>query len=231
MTTRILVYGDSNSWGTLDGDDGLRFAGRWPVAMAHALNAKGHNAEIVEECLPGRTTDVGDSQMDPITPQTFDGSVPLKPILLSHQPLDHVLIMLGTNDLKVRFNRSAADIAAGLMKLAGIVRATPCGPGPWIAQRQDGPTPAPSVSILCPLVLGARADDPGWLRAAEWLGGRAKSQQLSSLLASECAREGVNFIDPNAVAQSSDLDPIHWAAQTHAPVGQYVAEQLAAKLG
>ena len=31
---RILVYGDSNSWGYLDDGEGHRAANRWPVEMA-----------------------------------------------------------------------------------------------------------------------------------------------------------------------------------------------------
>ena len=30
---RILVYGDSNSWGYLDDGSGQRYAGRWPQQM------------------------------------------------------------------------------------------------------------------------------------------------------------------------------------------------------
>ena len=45
---RIMVYGDSNSWGYLDEEDGLReprrFEGRWPVVMARALTGQGAEA-------------------------------------------------------------------------------------------------------------------------------------------------------------------------------------------
>ena len=43
---RILVYGDSNSWGYLDDGSGVRFAGRWPVSMASALTAAGQDVEL-----------------------------------------------------------------------------------------------------------------------------------------------------------------------------------------
>ena len=54
--------------------------------------------EIIEEGLNGRTT-VWD---DPI--EGFkNGSLQLPPCLESQKPLDLVVLMLGTNDLKARF--------------------------------------------------------------------------------------------------------------------------------
>ena len=104
---RILIYGDSNSWGYLDDGSGQRFGGRWPLQMASQLDA-----EIIEECLPGRVT----HGADPAEGPQFDGTAPFLAILMSHQPLDRVIIMLGTNDMKARFDRSAEDISAGVMQ-------------------------------------------------------------------------------------------------------------------
>ena len=92
---RILVYGDSNSWGYLDDGSGTRHPERWPVMMARHLRQTGIAAELVEECLPGRTTNLDDPQKG----AWCNGRTPLRAILLSQQPLDHVLLMLGTNDL------------------------------------------------------------------------------------------------------------------------------------
>ena len=58
---RILVYGDSNSWGYLDDGSGQRYENRWPVVMAGELVARGMPVELVEECLPGRTTSADDA--------------------------------------------------------------------------------------------------------------------------------------------------------------------------
>ena len=62
MSIRILIYGDSNSWGYLDDGLGTRFEGRWPVSMAAQLLTDGHDIELIEECLPGRTTNLDDPQ-------------------------------------------------------------------------------------------------------------------------------------------------------------------------
>ena len=97
---------------------------------------------IVEEGLNGRTT-VWD---DPLEPHR-NGRELLLPILLTHQPLDLVIVMLGTNDLKHRMNASAAEIAEGAGMLVDIVAASGCGP--------DGR--APQTLLVCPAPI-ARLD-------------------------------------------------------------------------
>ena len=217
---RLLIYGDSNSWGYLDDGSGIRHGVRWPLVMARSFASQGKPVELIEECLPGRTSNAN----DPLEGAVFNGATPFAAILLSHQPLDHVLIMLGTNDMKARFGRDAAAITAGIMSLVDICAASPCGPGGWGA----GIT-AP-VTVICPPVLGARAEDPAWERHAEWQGGRSRSQELPDLLAAACANAGAGFIDGNDHAVSSDIDPIHWSADTHRTFGEAMADRLMAGL-
>ena len=73
---------------------------------------------VIEEGLGGRTT-VSD---DPIEGAEKNGKTYLYPCLMSHRPLDVVVIMLGTNDLKARFNKTAWEIAAGVGVLVDIVQ-------------------------------------------------------------------------------------------------------------
>ena len=221
---RILVYGDSNSWGYLDDGSGRRYENRWPVVMANALTTHGTAVELVEECLPGRTTSTDDAESPNGDPALLNGTGPLAAILLSQQPLDHIILMLGTNDMKVRFGRDAAAITAGVMQLAAIIKATPAGHGGW-----DGTEPAP-LTVICPPELGARADDPTWIRHDEWRGGHEVSQELPAVLGPACAKAGIGFVDGNEYASSSGLDPIHWTAATHEAFGAAIAARLASRL-
>ena len=220
MSKHILVYGDSNSWGYLDDGSGHRFAGRWPVSMTARLLADGYDITLTEECLPGRTTNLNDPQEGP----EFNGATPLRAILLSHQPVDHVLIMLGTNDLKRRFSRSAEDIVAAQTGLAEMAASTPCGKGGWAASRM------PKVTLICPPHLGARADKDDWERVAEWRGGRAQSLTMPPLLITAASAAGIDFIDGNEYAASSSRDPIHWDADTHLRFGTGIAAHMAERL-
>lgn len=85
---------------------GQRFAEnvRWTGVLASML---GPDFRIIEEGLNARTTAFD----DPVEGLHKNGRAYLLPCLESHAPLDLVIIMLGTNDLKQRFRLPASDIA------------------------------------------------------------------------------------------------------------------------
>ncbi|MGH3100205.1 MAG: GDSL-type esterase/lipase family protein, partial [Thermoleophilia bacterium] len=137
----IMCYGDSNTWGCipLTGAEPPRRYGpadRWPGVLRREL---GDGFWIVEEGLNGRTT-VWDDPLEPFR----SGKELLGPSLLTHQPIDLVIVMLGTNDLKIRFGASARDIAAGAGFLLDIVGASDCGP-------EGSP---PQALLVCPPPVG-----------------------------------------------------------------------------
>ncbi len=116
----ILCFGDSLTWGwipVIEGPSTRRYPyeQRWTGAMASYL---GDTCHIVEEGLSARTT----SADDPNDPR-LNGSACLPTLIASHLPLDLVILLLGTNDIKPFFNRTADDIAGGMAKLVGQVLA------------------------------------------------------------------------------------------------------------
>ena len=123
MTKTILCYGDSNTYGaaTVERPDG-RYGPdeRWPGVLRAAL---GSGWLVIEEGLGGRTT-VSD---DPVEGLEKNGRTYLLPCLHTHKPLDVVIIMLGTNDLKARFGKSAWEIAQGVGVLVDIVKSAGVG--------------------------------------------------------------------------------------------------------
>ncbi|MEM7461801.1 MAG: hydrolase, partial [Pseudomonadota bacterium] len=88
----------------------LEYERRWTGVAANLL---GSGWRVVEEGLPGRTT-VHD---DPIEGRHKNGLSALPMVLESHRPIDMLVIMLGTNDLKTRFSLTAGDIACSEGKL------------------------------------------------------------------------------------------------------------------
>src|ERR671917_870887 len=109
----VLCYGDSNTWG-YDPATRERFPPhvRWTGVLATLLGAE---YRVIEEGLNGRTT----RWDDPIEPGR-NGLTYLRPCIESHKPLDLMVIMLGTNDLKRRFNLVASDIAQSAAELAQL---------------------------------------------------------------------------------------------------------------
>ena len=204
----ILCYGDSNTWGCipLEGPEPARRfppKKRWPGVLRREL---GHGHWVVEEGLNGRTT-VWD---DPLEPHR-NGRTLLPPTLLTHQPLDLVIVMLGTNDLKHRLNASAAEIAAGAGMLVDIVAASGCGPS----------ARAPQTLLVCPAPI-AQLD----LFADAFEGGTEKSRLLAGHFAAIAEDRSCAFLDAGAVISSSDVDGIHLDEREHTRLGAALAEQV-----
>jgi lysophospholipase L1-like esterase len=205
----VLCYGDSNTWG-YNPSTGARYAPdeRWPGVMRAAL---GEGYTVIEEGLNGRTT-VWD---DPIEPGR-NGKPYFLPCLLTHHPLDLVIILLGTNDLKHRFGLSAYDIARGAAVLVELAQASDAGP-------EDGP---PEVLLVAPPPVARLTNF-----SLEFVGAEEKSRALGReyrLLAEElrCA-----FLDAGSVVISSDRDGIHLDLDQQAALGRALAAKVAALLG
>ena len=147
----ILCYGDSNTFGwrgTLDGP-ARRFPPevRWTGRLAALL---GPDWTIIEEGLGGRTLadnfTVGNGICFPGA--GLSGKDYLPACLLSHLPLDAVIIMLGSNDMKSALGKNEFDIAAGMATLADIVLTFPWG--------ELLKYPHPQLLIVSPPLIGAR---------------------------------------------------------------------------
>ncbi len=132
MKKHIVCYGDSNTHGYCAADDG-RFNEneRWPRLLEKKL---GDDYLVFEEGLSGRTTCFD----DPIH-EGLSGLDYIYPCLMSHEPVDLLIIMLGTNDTKERFGASAACIALVLYKTVFSVAAG------MPLENSDCWPPAPSV--------------------------------------------------------------------------------------
>ncbi len=208
---RILVYVDSNCWDYLDDGSNQRHDGRCLQQMVNQLNA-----ELIEDCPPGRVTYDADLVERPY----FDGTAPLLAILMSRQPLDHVIIILGTNDMKARVNRNGNDITAGVMHRVDIVQSSGTDRGSWDAFL------APAAHVICPPALGGKTAYKCWLKHKKWIGGLEKSQMLASTLERTCHKREIDFIDKNEFIVSSPDHPVYWQANTHRQFGKAVAAQM-----
>lgn len=199
MTKTLLLYGDSNTHGTMPmtslGSMG-RFAHRhrWTSLLAADLDGW----EVIPEGHPGRTT----LHDDPIEGPHRNGLTVLPSILESHRPIDVVLLMLGTNDLKQRFSVNPGDIAMSLERLVHLIRASGTGP-------MGG---APAVVLVAPPPI--RETGP---LAQIFAGGEEKSQHLGREIGAVAHRNGLPFVDLAGKVEVSATDGIHYDAEA-APV-------------
>ena len=107
MKKRVLCYGDSNTWGFNAMNEnvyGQRFPEevRWTGRLQTLL---GENWTVIEEGLCGRTTVFE----DPLR-EGLNGLQYLGPCLATHNPIDYLILMLGTNDCKARFSALPKNI-------------------------------------------------------------------------------------------------------------------------
>lgn len=110
----ILCYGDSNTWGAVpNSDDRYPRSVRWPGALQGLL---GEEYEVISEGLNGRTMVV----VDPVKPYRT-GITHLQSILQSADPIDTVIVMLGTNDIKNTYNLSPKQIAEHLEQTISMI--------------------------------------------------------------------------------------------------------------
>jgi lysophospholipase L1-like esterase len=203
----ILCYGDSLTYGSSPIPNGPRHAweDRWP----HALQAKlGADVHCIAEGLGGRTTAVDDWYAD----ADRNGARVLPTLLRSHGPLDMVIIMLGTNDLKPFLGRTAQEASNGMRRLIQIVRAHAA------AERQ----PVPQIVIVAPPPLSDTKHPEMLLH----FGGQSaidESKKFAQWYKLRADEEGVNFFDAGSVASADPADGVHLNAQATRAIGEGLA--------
>ncbi|UUW73261.1 SGNH/GDSL hydrolase family protein [Pseudomonas oryzihabitans] len=201
----LLCYGDSNTHGTrpltqpgvlerFDWDE------RWTGILARGL---GRDWRVIEEGLPARTT-VHD---DPIDGHHKNGLSYLRPCLESQLPVDVLLLMLGTNDLKARLSVTPADIASALQVLLEEIKR--CNAGP------DGATPRLIVMAPAPI------EEVGFLGEI-FAGGAAKSRQLAARYRQVAKAQGAAFVDAGEIIQVSPVDGVHFEEDQHRRLGEHL---------
>jgi lysophospholipase L1-like esterase len=205
----ILCYGDSNTWG-YDPQTRSRFPHdvRWTGVLASSL---GTGYRVVEEGLNGRTT----RWDDPIEAGR-NGLTFLQPCLESHLPLDLVIVMLGTNDLKQRFGLSASDIAQSAASLAKAASR--------YAQTSAG-DPAQILLVAPPAVTTLTEFDQMFAGAQE------RSRQFSHYYRLAATWNRLPFFDAGSVIVSSERDGIHFEAAEHRKLGEALAVEARRLIG
>ncbi|MEP1537322.1 MAG: GDSL-type esterase/lipase family protein [Paracoccaceae bacterium] len=201
---RILVYGDSNTFGTgpmatLSDDPIFSKSERWAGVMADQLGA---DVDVIVEGLPGRTT-VFD---DPTEGAYRNGLRTLKAILMSHRPIDLLILKLGTNDTQHRYNLGPQDIAMGCARLVKD------------AVQLDV---VDRILVICPAPVRERGD-----LAEVFKGAEQRCVGLSEQMERFASENGAEFLDAAAHVSVDDLDGVHLSAESHKILGRVVAQKV-----
>lgn len=210
MRKQILCYGDSNTWGFVPGT-GMRQPEdvRWTGVCQKAL---GDGYRIIENGLNGRTTVLDDRFSD-----YLNGKKSLGYTLISQKPLDLVVLMLGTNDLKYVNALAAATGADELVRMLlnanGIYRTSqPIFPKGAKVLLVAPPLIAPEITTLFPNSTLVR--------------GGEETPKFSQLYENVAKNRGVYFLDAALYAQPSLTDCVHITPESHACLGEAIAQKI-----
>lgn len=202
----ILFFGDSNTFGShpLGGRHPYedRFTGRLQMAL-------GSEYRVIEEGCGGRTT-VFEDEIE----QGRNGRTALPTCLASHNPLDLVVIMLGTNDLKERFQATPWDLGKAMHQLLRIVNNFPYEPH----------YSRPQVLLVSPIEIGEGIEDSPFgcfTNAAV-----AKSKTFASVYAQVAREAGAHFFDAATVAGPSKEDRLHMDKNSHAALAVALEKEI-----
>ncbi len=206
MKKHILCVGDSNTHGYCAepsdcADGGSRFneEERWTCLLQKAL---GEAYLVTEEGLSGRTTVF----VDPLH-ESMDALSVIYSLLKSHETIDLLIIMLGTNDTKERFGANAACIAAGMERLILKAKSVDCWGGKM-----------PKILVVAPPPIEPQHNDP-----VMGPGCSEKAYGLAKEYAVIAERQNVEFLDA-AGCEFNHMDYMHLTKRGHSQLAERLAE-------
>lgn len=211
----ILAYGDSLTFGANPIKNGPRHAyeDRWPTVLERGL---GGTARVIAEGLGGRTT----AHDDWFANADRNGARILPTLLESHSPLDMVIIMLGTNDIKPIHGRTASEAGRGMGRLVQIVR------GHYGGKRE----PVPEIVLVAPppIILGDNEDMMNHFGPDDAI---ATSVNFASEYSKRAEEHGVHFFDAGTVANTDKADGVHLDAANTRAIGEGLVPLVREVLG
>lgn len=212
----ILCYGDSNVWGSVPHhcartDPSSRYPEhvRWTSVLKDDLD---DDYRVIEEGLSGRTT------IYSIPDQWYKCGEPyLLPCLLTHRPLDLVIMMLGTNDLRLCYHADTEHVDKGVRRLIDIIQGCPeCGVG----------VKPPKILLVSPIEI---RKPTGRMDFFEDRGGDIcieLARRFAPAYKAAAEEMGCEFLDAALYGVPSEKDGLHLTHESHIALGHAIAEKV-----
>lgn len=196
----ILCFGDSNTWGYIPGSEEMRYSRdiRWTSILQKLL---GESYEVISEGLPGRVIKSSKAKA------YKNGIEYILPCLLSHSPVDSVVLMLGTNDVKHKYELSAQDIANNLEEKINIIRSIEHGD-------------SINIVIICPAPV-VHAQN-GWHEIFNM----NTMVELQKLYKDVAERNHCKFINAGDYVSSSPIDGVHLDEGAHQKIAEVLKDKI-----
>ncbi len=203
---RILCIGDSNTWG-YNPENRMRHERRWTKILAEMMPEE----EIIEEGLCGRTL----VSMEHGKRERC-GIDSLKMILATHKPVDMVIVMLGSNDLKRNFQCGANYIAGAVCEYIKIIN----NPYNWEKFY------VPKLLVISPVLLREEIVEKEGVYGEFDENSLIQSKHLAEAIESACNAYSVEFMDAAQYAEASLIDCLHMDAENHQKLALGIYEKI-----
>jgi len=194
----ILCFGDSNTWG-YDPATQTRFSKdiRWTGVLQQLLGSK---YNVIEEGLNGRTTNVNEKQDHGLGYfRPFRSAMDLLSVLIeTNSPLDLIIVMLGTNDLKTNFNQSSEMIAKNMRLVCESII-------------DNDYFHSKSIILVSPTHINE--ESPNLLDS--FIGTTQASQSFSNSYRKISDDLDLYFLDASESVKTNKIDGLHWDAMQH----------------
>ena len=194
----ILCFGDSNTWG-YDPATQTRFSKdiRWTGVLQQLLGSK---YNVIEEGLNGRTTNVNEKQDHGLGYfRPFRSAMDLLSVLIeTNSPLDIIIVMLGTNDLKTNFNQSSEMIAKNMRLVCESII-------------DNDYFQSKSIILVSPTHINE--ESPNLLDS--FIGTTQASQSFSNSYRKISDDLDLYFLDASESVKTNKIDGLHWDAMQH----------------
>ena len=203
---RILCIGDSNTWG-YNPENGLRHEKRWTRVLGKLMTEH----EIVDEGMNGRTI----LSVEPFMKERC-GIASLKMLLMSHKPIDYVIVMLGTNELKTSFECSAEYIAKGIEEFIKVIN----------DKEMWDRFSVPRLLVVSPVLIREELITNG-----DVLGGFdeksvIQSKRMAAAIENVCQKYQVDFMNAADYAMASLVDNVHMDEENHGKLALAINRKL-----
>lgn len=203
---RILCIGDSNTWG-YNPENGWRHEKRWTKVLGELMPEN----EIVEEGMNGRTL----LSVDPFMHERC-GIAGLKMLLMSHKPLDLVIVMLGTNELKTSFECSAKYVAQGIEEFIKVIE------DETLWDRFS----VPKLLVVSPVLIREELIVNGDVFGGYDEKSVRESQRMAVSIEAVCKKYDVAFMNAADFAVASLVDNIHMDEENHGKLALAINRKL-----
>lgn len=207
----ILCFGDSNTFASHPLGGRHPYDVRWTGRLQALLGAE---YRVIEEGLGGRTT-VFEDQISP----GRNGRAALPAAIATHNPIDLIVVMLGTNDLKAQYHATMWDLGRAMEQLMHIIDAYEYAPH----------YKKPQVLLVSPIEVGEGIEDsPFGCFTREAVD---KSRLFAKEYAPVAEKYGAHFFDAASVAYPSREDQLHMDAESHRALADALADKIRRILG